>query len=87
MASELAAYEHDVREGKFQCGLLLLTAARSVASGLEVAYEHYRGSYSRRVMYTPCHFKWVARVSCVCGLLQPESCADGSAFCIGSNTD
>ena len=22
-------------------------------SGLEVAYEHYRGSYSRRVMYTP----------------------------------
>ena len=25
----------------------------SIVSGLEVAYEHYRGSYSRRVMYTP----------------------------------
>ena len=31
----------------------LLTAASSLMSGLEVAYEHYRGSYSRRVMYTP----------------------------------
>jgi hypothetical protein len=30
-----------------------LTAGTSVVSGLEVAYEHYRGSYSRRVMYTP----------------------------------
>ncbi|MGC2258700.1 MAG: hypothetical protein WA474_06055 [Candidatus Sulfotelmatobacter sp.] len=30
-----------------------MTAGTSIASGLEVAYEHYRGSYSRRVMYTP----------------------------------
>ncbi|HUZ94524.1 MAG TPA: hypothetical protein VMU57_06385 [Edaphobacter sp.] len=30
-----------------------MTAITSVVSGLEVAYEHYRGSYSRRVMYTP----------------------------------
>jgi hypothetical protein len=30
-----------------------LTAGTSIVSGLEVAYEHYRGSYSRRVMYTP----------------------------------
>jgi len=42
-----------IREGKFQRSLALLTAATSVVSGLEVAYEHYRGSYSRRVMYTP----------------------------------
>ena len=44
---------HFVREGRFQRSLSLLTAATSVISGLEVAYEHYRGSYSRRVMYTP----------------------------------
>lgn len=49
--AELAAY--DIREGRFQRSLSLLTAATSVISGLEVAYEHYRGSYSRRVMYTP----------------------------------
>lgn len=42
-----------VREGKFQRSLALITAGASVVSGLEVAYEHYRGSYSRRVMYTP----------------------------------
>ena len=42
-----------VREGRFQRSLSLITAGASIVSGLEVAYEHYRGSYSRRVMYTP----------------------------------
>ena len=42
-----------VREGRFQRTLSLVTAGASVVSGLEVTYEHYRGSYSRRVMYTP----------------------------------
>jgi hypothetical protein len=42
-----------VREGRFQRSLSMLTAGASIISGLEVAYEHYRGSYSRRVMYTP----------------------------------
>lgn len=42
-----------LREGRFQRSLSLLTAVSSIVSGLEVAYEHYRGSYSRRVMYTP----------------------------------
>ena len=49
-AEKIAVY---IREGRFQRSLSLLTAATSVISGLEVAYEHYRGSYSRRVMYTP----------------------------------
>ncbi len=48
---EIAA--NRIREGRFQRSLSLLTAGTSIASGLEVAYEHYRGSYSRRVMYTP----------------------------------
>jgi hypothetical protein len=47
------AVANAIREGRFQRSLALLTAATSVVSGLEVAYEHYRGSYSRRVMYTP----------------------------------
>ncbi len=42
-----------IREGKFQRWLSLIAASASALSGLEVAYEHYRGSYSRRVMYTP----------------------------------
>ena len=44
--------EH-IRKGCFQrslCGIVTLT---SIASGLEVGYEHYKGSYSNPVMYTP----------------------------------
>ena len=51
--AQLKSLENRIREGRFQRSLALLTAATSVFSGLEVAYEHYRGSYSRRVMYTP----------------------------------
>jgi hypothetical protein len=50
---DLEIVANHIREGRFQRSLALLTAATSVISGLEVAYEHYRGSYSRRVMYTP----------------------------------
>jgi hypothetical protein len=52
-AEAIGTLEYRIREGRFQRSLALLTAASSVLSGLEVAYEHYRGSYSRRVMYTP----------------------------------
>jgi hypothetical protein len=52
-AKDLEIIANYVREGRFQRSLALLTAATSVISGLEVAYEHYRGSYSRRVMFTP----------------------------------
>jgi len=44
--------EH-IREGCFQRSLCLIVSATSVASGLEVGYEHYKGSYSNPVMYTP----------------------------------
>jgi heme/copper-type cytochrome/quinol oxidase subunit 4 len=49
----LEVAQNHLREGRFQRSLALLTAVTSIVSGLEVAYEHYRGSYSRRVMYTP----------------------------------
>jgi hypothetical protein len=42
-----------VREGRFQRWLALIAGLSSALSGLEVGYLHYRGSYSRRVMYTP----------------------------------
>lgn len=44
--------EH-LRMGCFQRSLCLVVATTSVASGLEVGYEHYKGSYSNPVMYTP----------------------------------
>lgn len=40
-------------QGCFQRSLCLIVSVTSVASGLEVGYEHYKGSYSNPVMYTP----------------------------------
>jgi hypothetical protein len=42
-----------IREGRFQRSLALIAGFSSILSGLEVTYEHYRGSYSQRIMYTP----------------------------------
>ncbi len=50
---DLQIADTHIREGRFQRSLALLAAGSSLLTGLEVSYEHYRGSYSRRVMYTP----------------------------------
>jgi len=50
---DTAVVEQHIREGRFQRSLSLITAFSSLLSGLEVTYEHYRGSYSQQVMYTP----------------------------------
>lgn len=54
-ALELVATDTDldIREGRFQRWLALTAGLSSALSGIEVTYEHYRGGYSRRVMYTP----------------------------------
>src|ERR1700759_4889158 len=50
---EILIADVKVREGRFQRWLSLIAGLSSALSGLEVAYEHYKGSYSRRIMYTP----------------------------------
>ncbi|HLH62430.1 MAG TPA: hypothetical protein VKV20_12165 [Ktedonobacteraceae bacterium] len=45
--------EQHIREGRFQRSLALITAFSGLLAGLEVTYEHYRGSYSERIMYSP----------------------------------
>jgi hypothetical protein len=52
-AKEVEAAETHIREGRFQRSLSALAGASSVLAGAEVAYEHYRGSYGQRIMYTP----------------------------------
>lgn len=53
LARMLGEADLEIREGRFQRWMALLAGLSSVLSGLEVSYEHYRGSYSRRIMYTP----------------------------------
>ena len=64
-----------LREGRFQRGLSLMAGASSILAGLEVSYEHYKGSYGQKVMWTPvvlsgamtgagiwgCFSRWAAR--------------------------
>lgn len=47
-----AALDH-IQSGCFQRSMALLVAGSSLVSTIEVGYEHYRGSYSNPVMYTP----------------------------------
>lgn len=42
-----------VREGRFQRSLAFVAAGSAVLAGIEVTYEHYRGSYGNALMYTP----------------------------------
>ncbi|MGH2498370.1 MAG: hypothetical protein ACRDIV_27055 [Ktedonobacteraceae bacterium] len=54
-----------IREGRFQRSLSLITAFSSLLSGLEVTYEHYVGSYSQQIMYTPV---FLSLVLCIAGV-------------------
>lgn len=50
---EEAMLEKHLREGRFQRSLAVVTAISGLFTGIEVGYEHYRGSYGQRIMYTP----------------------------------
>ena len=65
--------EH-LRTGCFQRSLCLVVATTSVASGLEVGYEHYKGSYSNPGMYTPVALSGVLAASGLLGVFS-RSCA------------
>lgn len=60
---------HDVREGRFQRSLALIAGLSSAIAGLEVSYEHYRGSYSNPVMYTPVILSGAMFISGVAGAI------------------
>jgi hypothetical protein len=45
--------DNHIREGRFQRSLSLMAGASSILAGLEVSYEHYKGSYGQKVMWTP----------------------------------
>ena len=45
--------DEQIREGSFQRSLSLVAGLSSILSTSEVAYEHARGSYGQRIMYTP----------------------------------
>ncbi|MBF6590427.1 MAG: hypothetical protein IVW57_07825 [Ktedonobacterales bacterium] len=53
LTRDVGLVEQHIREGRFQRSLALIAGASSIFAGLEAGTEHYRGSYSQRIMYTP----------------------------------
>ena len=53
LTREGVVLEQHIREGRFQRSLALIAGLASLPSGFEVLYEHYRGSYSQLIMYSP----------------------------------
>ena len=60
------AIDH-IQQGAFQRSMSVLVAGTSIVSGLEVAYEHYKGSYSNPVMYSPVILSGVLASAAVAG--------------------
>src|SRR5437660_2607220 len=65
LTHEGVVLEQHIREGRFQRSLSLITAFSSLLSGLEVTYEHYVGSYSQQIMYTPVFLSLVLFIASV----------------------
>lgn len=61
--------DQHIREGRFQRSLSLITAFSSLLAGLEVTYEHYRGSYGQQIMYTPVIISPILTIAGVWGAL------------------
>ncbi len=55
-----------LQHGTFQRSMSLLVASTSIVTGLEVAYEHYKGSYSNPVMYMPVILSGVLTTAAIC---------------------
>ncbi len=63
----------------------LLVFGTSVVSGLEVSYEHYRGSYSNPVMYSPVILSGVLAAAGVASVFSESGGAD--VFALGERGD
>lgn len=57
-----------VQDGRFQRSMCLAAAGSSLVSGLEVGYEHYKGSYGNRMMYTPVVLSAVLTMAATTGI-------------------
>ncbi len=62
-----------VQDGRFQRSLSFVAALSSFVSGLEVGYEHYKGSYGNRMMYTPVILSGVLTGAAVAGFFSGKA--------------
>ena len=65
--------DRHIREGRFQRTLSLVAGLSSVLSGIEVLTEHYRGSYSQRIMYSPIILSPALLAAGIWGAISPRA--------------
>ena len=73
LAKEVIAADVHVREGRFQRCMALMAGASSILAGLEVSYEHYRGSFGQKVMWTPVVLSGAMAVSGISGFFNKRA--------------
>ncbi len=73
MTNALAVVDQHIKEGRFQRSLSLVAAGSSLISGLEVTYEHYKGSYGNRAMYSPVALSVLLTVAATAGLFSGKA--------------
>ena len=71
--------DQHIREGRFQRSLALIAGSPACSAGWKSVYEHYRGSYSQRVMYTPVLLSPALLVAGRVGRVQPPRRAHAAA--------
>ena len=64
-----ATVDEHIKDGRFQRSMALVATGSSFVSGLEVGYEHYKGSYSNLIMYSPVLLSGVVTITSFGGAL------------------
>lgn len=72
-AHELEIVREHIKHGRFERSLSLVAGTASLISGLEVSYEHYKGSYGQRIMYTPVMLSGALFAAGLWGFFKPSS--------------
>lgn len=70
---ELVETDAHIREGRFQRALSLMAGGSSILAGLEVSYEHYKGSYGQKVMWTPVVLSGAVTGAGIWGFFSPRA--------------
>lgn len=71
--ARLARRAVDVRHGRVQRVLSAATAASALPLGLEIYFEHYRGSFGDKWMWTPVALSPLLTVAGIAGVRSPRA--------------
>lgn len=72
LAREVRLARREIREGRFERSMALITAFAAVVSGWEAYAQHLRGAFSHWLMWTPVALTPPAVVAGMCALANPR---------------